>query len=136
MTNKERQQKRFERDRKKRLEKRLEIERKYCSYDKAISIESLTQSFYKCKQNVSWKRPVQNFEQNLFQNTSELHHKMDNRKNVSKGYAEFIIVERGKKRRIQACHISERVVQKSLSETLLAPMLERTLIKNNCASQT
>ena len=70
MTNKERQQKRFERDRKKRLEKRLEIERKYCSYDKAISIESLTQSFYKCKQNISWKRTVQNFEQNLFQNTS------------------------------------------------------------------
>lgn len=135
MTNKERQQKRFERDRKKRLEKRLQIEKEYCSYDEAISIESLTQAFYKCKQNVSWKRSVQNFEQNLFQNVSELHHKMDNCKNVSKGYVEFTIVERGKKRRIQACHISERVVQKSFSENILAPMLERTLVKNNCASQ-
>lgn len=135
MTNKERQQKRFERDRKKRLEKRLQIEKEYCSYDEAISIESLTQAFYKCKQNVSWKRSVQKFEQNLFQNVSELYHKMNNCKNISKGYVEFTIVERGKKRRIQACHISERVVQKSFSENVLAPMLERTLIKNNCASQ-
>ena len=135
MTNKERQQKRFERDRKKRIEKRLQIEKEYCSYDEAISIESLTQAFYKCKQNVSWKRSVQNFEQNLFQNVSELYHKMNNCKNISKGYVEFTIVERGKKRRIQACHISERVVQKSFSENVLAPMLERTLIKNNCASQ-
>lgn len=135
MTNKERQQRRFERDRKRRLEKRLKIEQEYCSYDDAISIESLTEAFYGCRKGVAWKRSVQNFEQNLFQNISELHHKMDNCKNVSKGYVEFEIIERGKKRRIQACHISERVVQKSFSENVIAPMLERTLIKNNCASQ-
>ena len=135
MTNKERQQRRFERDRKRRLEKRLKIEQEYCSYDDAISIESLTEAFYGCRKGVAWKRSVQNFEQNLFQNISELHHKMDNCKNVSNGYVEFEIIERGKKRRIQACHISERVVQKSFSENVLAPMLERTLIKNNCASQ-
>lgn len=135
MNNKIRQQKRFERDRKRRLEKRLNIEQECCSYDNAISIESLTKAFYGCRKGVAWKRSVQNFEENLFQNISVLHNKMAKCQNVSKGYVEFEIIERGKKRRIQACHISERVVQKSFAENVLSPMLDRTLIKNNCASQ-
>ena len=48
---------------------------------------------------------------------------------------QFYIWERGKRRKIQACHISERVVQKSIANNILTPMLENTLIKNNCASQ-
>lgn len=135
MTNKERQQKRFERDKAKRLQKRLEKERNLCSYDKAISTDELIKSFYKCKRGVAWKRSVQNFELNLYQNVSQLHDKMQQGKNISKGYVEFEITERGKKRRIQACHISERCVQKSFAENVLTPMLEETLIKNNCASQ-
>lgn len=135
MTNKERQQARFERDRKKRIEKRLKIEKELCSYEKAISIEELTKAFFDCKKGVSWKKSVQCFEKNLFQNISELHRKLEQCQNVSKGYVEFSICERGKRRRIQACHISERVVQKSIANNILSQMLERTLIKNNCASQ-
>lgn len=135
MSNKERQQARFERDRKKRLEKRLQKEKELCSYDKAISIEELTKAFFECKKGVSWKKSVQNFEMNLFQNLSVLHRKLEVCEDVSRGYVEFYIWERGKKRRIQACHISERVVQKSIANNVLTPMLEPTLIKNNCASQ-
>lgn len=135
MTNKERQQARFERDRKKRLEKRLQREREFCNYDKAISIEELTKAFYKCKKGVAWKKSVQNYEMNLFQNISELHRKLDKCEDISRGYVQFYICERGKRRKIQACHISERVVQKSIANNSLTPMLENTLIKNNCASQ-
>lgn len=135
MTNKERQQERFERDRKKRLEKRLQREREFCNYDKAISIEELTKAFYKCKKGVAWKKSVQNYEMNLFQNISELHRKLDKCEDISRGYVQFYICERGKRRKIQACHISERVVQKSIANNSLTPMLENTLIKNNCASQ-
>ena len=49
MTNKQRQQKRFERDRKRRLEKRIQKEKELCSYDKFISIDELIRCFYKCK---------------------------------------------------------------------------------------
>ena len=135
MTNKERQQKRFERDRKKRSEKRIQKEKELCSYDKFISTDELIRCFYKCKKGVSWKKSIQKYELNLFQNLSELHRKLEKGKNISKGYVEFYINERGKTRKIQACHISERVVQKSFSENILTPMLEYTLIKNNCASQ-
>ena len=135
MTNKERQQARFKRDRKKRLEKRLQREREFCNYDKAISIEELTKAFCQCKKGVTWKKSVQNYEMNLFQNISELHRKLDKCEDISRGYAQFYIWERGKRRKIQACHISERVVQKSIANNILTPMLENTLIKNNCASQ-
>ena len=135
MTNKERQQARFKRDRKKRLEKRLQREREFCNYDKAISIEELTKAFYQCKKGVAWKKSVQNYEMNLFQNISELHRKLDKCEDISRGYVQFYIWERGKRRKIQACHISERVVQKSIANNILTPMLGNTLIKNNCASQ-
>ena len=43
MTNKERQQRRLERDRKKRSEKRIQKEKELCRYDKFISTdESVT----------------------------------------------------------------------------------------------
>ena len=135
MTNKERQQRRFERDRKKRLEKRIQKEKELCRYDKFMSVDELIRCFYKCKKGVSWKKSIQKYELNLFQNTSELHKKLEMQIDISKGYVTFYICERGKRRKIQACHISERVVQKSFSENILTPMLEDTLIKNNCASQ-
>ena len=135
MTNKERQQARFERDRKKRLEKRLQKEMELCNYDKAISVDELNKSFYQCKKGVAWKKSVQNYEMQLFQNLSDLHRKLDKCEDISRGYVQFYIWERGKRRKIQACHISERVVQKSIANNILTPMLENTLIKNNCASQ-
>ena len=61
----------------------------------------------------------------LFQNVSELHRKLANCKNVSRGYVQFYIWERGKKRKIQACHISERVVQKSIANNILINYLSK-----------
>lgn len=135
MTNKERQQKRFERDRKKRLEKRIAKEKELCSYEKFISTDELFRCFYKCKKGVSWKRSIQSFEKNLFKNVLDIHNQLEKCNNISKGYVEFQINERGKTRKIQACHISERIVQKSFAENILSPILEDTFIKNNCASQ-
>lgn len=94
MTNKERRDARYKRRKEKRLMKRLEMEKLLCDFDKAISIEELEKSFYKCKKGVSWKRSVQNFEMQLFQNISELHKKMKNGEDVSKGYVEFELFER------------------------------------------
>ena len=101
MNNKERQQRRFERDRKRRKEKRLQKEKELCRYDKFTDIDELIDCFYKCKKGVSWKKSIQNFEMNLFQNVSEIHRKLDKCEHVTKGYVHFYIWERGKKRRIQ-----------------------------------
>ena len=65
MNNKERQQRRFERDRKRRKEKRLQKEKELCRYDKFTDIDELIDCFYKCKKGVSWKKSIQNFEMNL-----------------------------------------------------------------------
>ena len=113
----------------------MQKEKELCRYDKFISTDELMRCFYKCKKGVSWKKSIQKYELNLFQNLSELHKKLEMQIDISKGYVTFYICERGKRRKIQACHISERVVQKSFSENILTPMLEDTLIKNNCASQ-
>ena len=90
MSNKERQQKRFERDRKRRLEKRLQKEKDLCSYEKFASIDELIRCFYKCKKGVGWKLSVQNYEISLFQNLSESHKKLELCINVSKGYVSYV----------------------------------------------
>ena len=53
----------------------------------------------------------------------------------SKGFIEFTIMERGKKRNIRSVHISERVVQKVLCDKILVPIYTDTLIYDNGASQ-
>ena len=84
MTNKERQQRRFERDRKKRLEKRMQKEKELCRYDKFMSVDELIRCFYKCKKSVSWKKSIQKYELNLFQNLSELYKKLEMQIDISK----------------------------------------------------
>lgn len=135
MTNKERQQGRFLRDREKRLNKRKAFISQYCDYEKIISIEALEKSFSKCRKGVAWKASTQNFELSLYQNLAKLHHDLSEYKDISKGYHCFKINERGKVRDIEACHISERVVQKSFSDNCFTPIFDHYVIPNNCASQ-
>jgi hypothetical protein len=53
---------------------------------------------------------------------------------ISKGFVEFDLFERGKTRHIRSVHISERVVQKCLCDQVLVPVLSRSLIYDNGAS--
>ena len=52
----------------------------------------------------------------------------------SKGFNRFTICERGKMRRIQSIHISERTVQKCLVRYCLRPLIMPKLIPDNCAT--
>ena len=52
----------------------------------------------------------------------------------SKGFNRFTICERGKMRRIQSIHISERTVQKCLVRYCLRPLIIPKLIPDNCAT--
>ena len=134
MTSSERHELRYQRRKAKRLEKIKERSEKYCDYDKIISVNELHKSFYNCRKGVRWKPSVQRYEMNLLPELVDLHDKLEREEDISRGFVKFSIVERGKKRNIQSCHISERVVQKSFSDNCLVPLLSELLIYNNGAT--
>jgi hypothetical protein len=91
-------------------------------------------AFRKAKRGVSWKESVQRFEASLFRNIAGLRHKLTAGESVQLGFVEFTVRERGKTRHIKSVHISERVVQKTLSDEVLVPLLSKPLIHDNGAS--
>ena len=90
---------------------------------------------HECAKGVRWKASVQNFEIDKLQWVCQLQNDILEGKYKSKGFKRFDIVERGKLRHIQAVHISERVVQKSLCNYVLKPALESEYMYDNSASQ-
>ena len=69
-----------------------------------------------------------------FRNILELRRKMLAGENVTMGFIEFDLVERGKRRHIKSVHFKERVAQRSLCDNALIPVLSRSLIYDNGAS--
>ncbi len=80
-----------------------------------------------------WKRSVQHFHRHLFSRTAV------NIKNVLNGYQpkslkRFVLIERGKKRDIDAPHIDDRQIQKTITQKVLLPLYQSRLIYDNGAS--
>lgn len=67
-------------------------------------------------------------------NIIELREKLLAGKDVSLGFIEFDINERGKRRHIKSVHFKERVAQRALCDNALVPVLSRSLIHDNGAS--
>lgn len=95
---------------------------------------SLIGAFNKCKKNTSWKEAVQKYESNLLLNTYNQQQSLKNGTYKQKPLYEFDLRERGKTRHIKSLHISDRVVQRSLCDNLLLPILKPYLIYDNGAS--
>jgi hypothetical protein len=87
-----------------------------------------------CCRNVMWKSSTQMFKINMPMWATNLGSQVRNGTYKSKGFTNFIINERGKIRHIQAVHISERCVQKSLCMKALKPIITPCLIYDNGAS--
>lgn len=105
-------------------------------FDSVTDSYSLLLAYYKCRKGVTWKGSVQRYEQHLLRNISDTSRKLNDGEIVTKGFCEFDINERGKERHIKSVHISERVVQKSLCDNVLVPVLTKSLIYDNGASQS
>lgn len=80
-----------------------------------------------------WKQSVQNFHRHLFSRTA------GNRKRVLNNYkpkrlVSFTISERGKTRPIDAPHIDDRQIQKTLCKKVLLPLYQPRMIYDNGAS--
>lgn len=103
-------------------------------FNKISSFENLLTAAHDCGNSVRWKASVQSFEVTMLRQCAKLRKELDNGSYRSKGFHEFTINERGKTRRIQSVHISERTVQKSLCNNVMKPVIVPKLIYDNSAS--
>lgn len=134
MTSEERHQRRYERRKAKREEKKR-LRNENHNFDVVSDFESLRKSFYKARRGVNWKTSVQKYGCNVLRNAYVYSERMRNGGKISKGFIEFDICERGKIRHIKSVHITERVIQKSVCDFGLVPVIEKSLIYDNGASQ-
>lgn len=133
MTSEERHKAREARRKAKRDAKRAKALRA-CSFEKVISSASLVKAANLSRRGVNWKASVQRYHINLLRNTWALHQKLLRGESVVQGFICFDLIERGKLRHIRSVHFKERVVQRSLCDNALVPILSRSLIYDNGAS--
>lgn len=106
----------------------------YDDFDKVFTYLHLFKASTKCQRNVNWKGSVQNYIRKRNINLSNTLIQLRNNKYRSRGFYTFTKVERGKPRVIRSNHISERVVQKTLCDYSLVPILRKKLIYDNGAT--
>ncbi len=103
-------------------------------YEKICDFGNLLKAADACGNGVRWKASVQAFEITKLRQVAKLKKELKNGTYKSKGFHEFTINERGKTRRIQSVHISERCVQKSLCNNVMKPVIIPRLVYDNSAS--
>lgn len=134
MNSKERHEARYQRRKAKRDLAKAKRNEGH-TFDIVTSSDSLRKAFYSARKGVNWKASVQRYGMNVLRNTENTSCLLRRGENISKGFIEFDICERGKKRHITSVHISERVVQKSVCDYGIVPVMEKSLIYDNGASQ-
>lgn len=102
--------------------------------EKVAKEENLLNAFEEAKKGCDWKYSIQKYDSNSLYETYKLHNELINKTYAPRKYYEFILSERGKIRHIKACNIRDRVVQKSLCNNILNPILKKYLIYDNGAS--
>lgn len=96
---------------------------------------SLYEAFRQSKKGVSWKASVQRYEMNMLRNIRDSKKTLDAGESPVLGFTEFTLHERGKVRHVKSVHIKERVVQRSLCDNAVVPLLSKGLEYDNSASQ-
>lgn len=136
MTSEERREARFHRRRVQRAEKK----QAHCAdcdvFNEVFSYDHLYHAYKRCRRNVAWKASTQKYMTQAPLYVYQTHKALMNDKFKSSGFVEFDLCERGKTRHIRSVNINERVVQRCLCDYALVPVLGRTFIYDNGASQT
>ena len=104
------------------------------TFDEAITYGHLMDAANKCCKSVRWKASVQMFEIDRARWAAELYEQLLKGTYRSKGFHEFLLMERGKHRFIQSVHVTERCVQKCVNEYGVKPYVTPRLIYDNSAS--
>lgn len=132
MTSEERREVRYQRRKAKREEQKRK--RNLMTYEEVFSFNNIYDAFNNCKHGVMWKTSVQSYAAGHLAKAYRTHKDLLSGKYKSKGFVDFDIMERGKKRHIRSVHISERVVQRCLCDNYLTPVLSSTFVYDNGAS--
>lgn len=117
--------------------------RKCFDYDYIFSVDNLVKAANTCKKGVLWKTSVIRFMKTTVRNCIELHNQLMNVGNdacmkkdkyIKQEPVHFILNERGKARHISAVRFRDRIVQRTLCDNSLVPLIQNQLINNNAAS--
>lgn len=103
-------------------------------FEQVFTFENLMQAANDCQKGVRWKESTQQFEMHKLRWVASMRKQLLEGTYKGKGFNEFWICERGKMRFIQSVHISERCIQKTLSNHALKKEIVPTLIYDNSAS--
>lgn len=109
--------------------------KKYDDFNNFSSISSLFKAGLNAMRGVFWKDSSQRFYLGMLFRTTKQHKKLQSGKKVQQGFITFYISERGKTRKIDSVHIDERIIQKSLCNNAMIPILYNSVIYDNSASQ-
>lgn len=129
----QRRERRYQRRKAARLAKKRQKYGVNDSFETIASYRSLYDANRRSMRNVAWKASVQRYQMNFLRNIHDTNKALLAGKNITKGFVEFDTVERGKTRHIRSVHFSERVVQRSVCDNSLIPLLSRKLIYDNGA---
>lgn len=104
-------------------------------YDEVINFDSIYRSFQYARRGSYWKDSVIRYDLDRLQNSVRISRQLKQDVYRLKGYYQFTIMEREKIRHIQSLHISDRVVQRSLCDNILIPIIYPSFVYDNGASQ-
>lgn len=123
--------------RKRREEKRARKKRERCknsTLDTVADLNALYKAQREAARGVSWKTSTQRYQVHWLLNILKARRDLLEGNEVCRGFHEFDIFERGKRRHISSVHFSERVIQKSFTQNALMPSVRPTLIYDNAAN--
>ena len=135
MTSEERREARYKRRKAARQARREARCAALGPLSKVFGFRKMFQYGVKCCNGVRWKRSAQNFEANLFSGTAAQRRNILNGTYRPRKCVHFTLRERGKIRPIDAPHITDRQVDKTLCNELLIPLYAPSTIADNGASQ-
>ncbi len=123
-----------------RARREEERARKRAERSDGLTIESVADmnALYRAQREaargVGWKASTQRYQIDWLLNINRMRRDLMTGRDFHRGFHEFDIVERGKRRHISSVHFSERVPQKSLTQNVLIPALRPSLIDRNAAN--
>lgn len=135
MTSTERREARYQRRKAARLARKQARCDALGPVEEVFSYRKMFRWGKKCCNGVDWKQSTQNFDAHLFSGTARRRRGVLLGKHRFRRCSHFILRERGKIRPIDAPHISDRQIHKTLCKEVLVPLYTPCLIYDNYASR-